>query len=82
MHFVPHAVYCNDFSTHKGSPYLIDAPTLDCTRQTVEITELSPNGLLLMRVFFHEIIATGDDASFMEVGAIFVLLQSTALGAQ
>ena len=29
--------------------------------------ELSPSGLLLMRVFFHEIIAAGDDASFMEV---------------
>lgn len=36
-------------------------------RQTVEVEDLSPSGLLLMRVFFHEIIAAGDDASFMEV---------------
>lgn len=35
--------------------------------QTVEVQDLSPSGLLLMRVFFHEIIAAGDDASFMEV---------------
>eukprot|EP00752_Nemacystus_decipiens_P010268 g9151.t1 len=35
--------------------------------KTVEVEDLSPSGLLLMRVFFHEIIAAGDDASFMEV---------------
>lgn len=33
----------------------------------MEIPELNPSGLLLMRVFFQEIIAAGDDASFMEV---------------
>lgn len=38
--------------------------------QTVDVQELSPSGLLLMRVFFHEIIAAGDDAAFMEVHAI------------
>ncbi|CBN78669.1 conserved unknown protein [Ectocarpus siliculosus] len=34
--------------------------------KTVDVQELSPSGLLLMRVFFHEIIAAGDDAAFME----------------
>lgn len=44
--------------------------------QTVEVEDLSPSGLLLMRVFFHEIIAAGDDASFMEVRFWFcVVLQ-------
>lgn len=50
----------------------------DLASQTVEVEDLSPSGLLLMRVFFHEIIAAGDDASFMEVYAFFcvcVLLQ-------
>lgn len=40
-------------------------------QQTVEVEDLSPSGLLLMRVFFHEIIAAGDDASFMEVRSGF-----------
>ncbi|CAM9588117.1 unnamed protein product [Sphacelaria rigidula] len=35
--------------------------------KSVEIPELSPSGLILMRVFFHEIISAGDDRSFMEV---------------
>ncbi|CAM9186893.1 unnamed protein product, partial [Hapterophycus canaliculatus] len=35
--------------------------------KTVEVPDLSPSGLLLMRVFFHEIIAAGDDAAFMEL---------------
>ncbi|CAN0452634.1 unnamed protein product [Ectocarpus sp. 12 AP-2014] len=38
--------------------------------KTVDVQELSPSGLLLMRVFFHEIIAAGDDAAFMEVCVI------------
>ncbi|CAM9799736.1 unnamed protein product [Choristocarpus tenellus] len=35
--------------------------------KAVEIPELSPSGLLLLRVFFHDIIAHGDDASFLEL---------------
>ena len=35
--------------------------------QTVEVPELTSSGLLLVRIFFQEIIAAGDDAAFMEV---------------
>lgn len=42
-------------------------PVKPSKKQSVEIPELSPSGLILMRVFFHEIISAGDDRSFMEV---------------
>lgn len=48
----------------------------DLSSQTVEVEDLSPSGLLLVRVFFHEIIAAGDDASFMEVRSILHAFRS------
>lgn len=45
----------------------VTSPRQRTSVKSVEFPELSPSGLLLVRVFFYEIISSGDDASFMEV---------------
>lgn len=63
----PRSNHCMSQQQNNASIRVFPCCCADPASQTVEVQDLSPSGLLLMRVFFHEIIATDDDASFMEV---------------